>query len=163
MLTPRSRLSDIPQDFAAFLKKRAVLEEDQAQGMNAPSRTELSFMLVGMRKLCKATHETLRRPESRAGSYALQMEEMTNLHDRQAENGLKFSAALHHMHEELAELAGSMERGRKHWKQVGIGSEKRAQDAEQMAEKVSPLLPFSPAKAKSCLGESSVRRLRRRV
>lgn len=101
-----------------------------------PDGAVVHLFAPGMRKLCRSTHETLRRPESRAGSYALQMEEMTNLHDRLAENGLKFSAALHHMYEELAELASSMERGRKHWKQFGISSEKKAQDAEQMAEKV---------------------------
>jgi len=90
----------------------------------------------GIRKLCKATIESLRRPDSRQESYVHQFEEMTRLHDRLAENGLTFALALHQMHDEMNELANSMERSRKHWKQIGATAERKAHDAEQLVEKV---------------------------
>ena len=48
---------------------------------------------------------------------------------------MQFALALHQMHEDLNELANNMERGRKHWKHVGLAAEKKAQDAESAMEK----------------------------
>jgi hypothetical protein len=95
-----------------------------------------------MRKLCKSTHESLRRPDSRQESYAQQLEEMTGLHDRLAENGIEFARALHQMYDDLTEMANNMERGRKQWKQFGLSSERKAHDAEQMVEKVGVMPQF---------------------
>ena len=39
------------------------------------------------------------------------------------------------MHEDLTELTGDKERGRKQWKQIGLTAEKRVQDAELAMEK----------------------------
>ncbi|KAI9689195.1 MAG: hypothetical protein M1822_000933 [Bathelium mastoideum] len=108
------------RDFAGFLKKRSSLEEDHAQGL---------------KKLCKATHEGLRRPDGRQGSYARQFDEVTRMHERMTDNGMQFALSLHQMHEDLNELANNMERGRKHWKQTGLNAEKRASDAEAFMEK----------------------------
>ncbi|KAF2228789.1 beta-chimaerin [Viridothelium virens] len=108
------------RDFAAFLKKRSSLEEDQAQGL---------------KKLCKSTHDGLRRPEGRQGTYSRQFDELTRMHERMADNGMQFALSLHQMHEDLNELANNMERGRKNWKQTGLNAEKRASDAEASMEK----------------------------
>lgn len=52
-----------------------------------------------------------------------------------AENGLQFALSLHQMADDLQELASTIERGRKHWKQVGTNAEKRVLDAENAMEK----------------------------
>ncbi len=103
------------QDFAYFLKERSALEEKQAQGL---------------KKLCRSTHELIRRPESRQGSFAQSYEEITGIHDRMADHGLQFANALHQMADDLQEMAANIERGRKHWKHTGLSSEQRLQDAE---------------------------------
>jgi len=43
------------------------------------------------------------------------------------------------MHEDLTELSNNMERGRKHWKQVGLTVEKKLHEAELLVDKVLPL------------------------
>lgn len=108
------------REFAAFLKKRSTLEEEQAQGL---------------KKLCKSSHESARRPDYRQGSYAQNYAEIIRIHDRMADNGVQFALSLHQMHEDLHDLAANMERGRKHWKQNGLSAEKRVQDSESMMEK----------------------------
>ncbi|KAI9819202.1 MAG: hypothetical protein M1827_007358 [Pycnora praestabilis] len=108
------------RDFAVFLKKRSGLEEEHAGGL---------------KKLCRTTHETIRRPDNRQGSYAQQFEEVTRIHERMAENGIQFALQLHQMHEDLQEMAANLERGRKQWKQTGLNAEKRVQDSELWMEK----------------------------
>jgi hypothetical protein len=94
------------------------------------------LIALGIRKLCRSTYESLRRPDTRQGSYAQQLEEMIILHDRLAENGIAFALALHQMHDDLIDLVSNMERGRKHWKQFGLSAERKVHDAEQTVEKV---------------------------
>ncbi|MCJ1288349.1 hypothetical protein MMC26_007704 [Xylographa opegraphella] len=108
------------RDFAAFLKKRSALEEEHAQGL---------------KKLCRTTHDTTRRPESRQGSYSHCFNEITRIHENMADNGIQFALSLHQMHEDLQELAADKERGRKQWKQTGLSAEKRVQDSEAAMEK----------------------------
>ena len=108
------------REFAAFLKKRSTLEEEQAQGL---------------KKLCRSSHESVRRPDNRQHSYAQNYDEVIRIHDRMADNGVQFALSLHQMHEDLQELASNIERGRKHWKQTGLNAEKRVQDSETMMEK----------------------------
>ncbi len=108
------------REFAAFLKKRSNLEEEQAQGL---------------KKLCKASHDAARRPDNRQGSYVQNYEEVIRIHDSMADNGVQFALSLHQMHEDLHDLAANMERGRKHWKQNGLSAEKRVQDSEALMEK----------------------------
>ncbi len=109
-----------PQDFAAFLKKRSSLEQEHAQGL---------------KKLCRATFEGIRRPDHRDGSYAQQYAEFVRTQEHVAEHGALFAQSLHHMHDELVELTENSERGRKQWKQTGLSAEKRSQDAELQMEK----------------------------
>jgi hypothetical protein len=89
-----------------------------------------------MRKLCQSTHESLRRSDTRQESYARQLEEMTLLHGRLAEKGLEFALALHQMYDDMVDLANIIERGRKQWKQFALSAERKAHDAEQLADKV---------------------------
>ncbi|MCJ1473426.1 hypothetical protein MMC13_002077 [Lambiella insularis] len=108
------------RDFAAFLKKRATLEDEHAQGL---------------KKLCRTTQDSTRRPESRQGSYLRSYEDINRIHDRMADNGIQFGLSLHQMHEDLQDLAADKERGRKQWKQTGLSAEKRVQDGETAMEK----------------------------
>ncbi|RPB25752.1 RhoGAP-domain-containing protein [Terfezia boudieri ATCC MYA-4762] len=105
---------------AGFLKKRATIEEEHAQGL---------------RKLCKLMFESPRRLEGRRGSYMRQVDEMTAIHDRIAEHGIQFSQALHEMYEDLMELAANIERARKHWKITGLSSEKKVHESLLILEK----------------------------
>lgn len=102
------------------MKKRSVLEEEHAQGL---------------KKLCRTTHESVRRPDNRQGSFAQNYDEIIRIHERMSNNGIQFALSLHQMHEDLQDLAANMERGRKHWKQGGLSAEKRVQDSESAMEK----------------------------
>ena len=108
------------RDFAAFLKKRSTLEEEQA---------------TGLKRLAKGQLETLKRFEVKTGSYAAQLAEVMRVHERMADNGMQFALSLHQMHEDLNELSANMERGRKQWKHEGLEAEKRASDAEAAMQK----------------------------
>ncbi|KAI4110651.1 MAG: hypothetical protein LQ339_001227 [Xanthoria mediterranea] len=108
------------REFAAFLKKRSTLEEEHAQGL---------------KKICKSSHESSRRPDNRQGSYAQHYDEVIGIHDRLADNGVQFALSIHQMHEDLHDLAVNIERGRKQWKQTGLNAEKRVQDSEALMEK----------------------------
>jgi Rho GTPase-activating protein RGD1 len=102
------------------LKKRSTLEEEHANGL---------------RKICRITHENLRRPEHRQGSFAQSYDEITRIHERMADNGLQFAASLHQMHEDLLEVASNIERSRKHWKQTGLAAEQRLMETEAAMRK----------------------------
>lgn len=102
------------------MKKRSSIEDEQQKEL---------------KKLCRITHENLRRGETRQGSYQRQFDEITNVHERMAENGAQFALSLHQMHEDLTELATNMEKGRKHWKQTGLTAEQRVQEAERQMDK----------------------------
>lgn len=108
------------RDYAAFLKKRSTLEEDHA---------------TGLKRLAKLQIETIKRNESRGGSYAGRLSEVMRVHERMADNGMQFALSLHQMHEDLNELSNNMERGRKQWKHDGLDAEKRASDAEAAMHK----------------------------
>ncbi len=102
------------------MKKRSTLEEEHAQGL---------------KKICKSSHESSRRPDNRQGSYAQHYNEVIGIHDRLADNGVQFALSIHQMHEDLHDLAVNIERGRKQWKQTGLSAEKRVQDSEALMER----------------------------
>ncbi|GAB7362858.1 hypothetical protein MBLNU230_g3160t2 [Neophaeotheca triangularis] len=108
------------REFAAFLKKRSSLEEDQATGVKRLAKTQL---------------DNLKRSDGKSGSYATQMAEVMRVHERMGDNGMQFALSLHQMHEDLNELSNTMERGRKQWKHEGLDSEKKATDAEALMQK----------------------------
>ncbi|RMZ85392.1 hypothetical protein DV737_g731, partial [Chaetothyriales sp. CBS 132003] len=86
------------RDFAGFLRERSSVEERHAQGL---------------KRLCRGTHELIRRPDNRGGSFAAGFEEMMRTHDRMADNGLSFANSLHQMQEELHDLAANGKFGRR--------------------------------------------------
>lgn len=108
------------QEFATFLQKRARLEEDHANGL---------------RKISRATHDNLRRPEHRQGSFIASNDEITRTHERMAENGSAFATSLHQMYEDMLELTNNLESGRKQWKHTGLAAEQRLMDAEAAMRK----------------------------
>ncbi|KAL7920044.1 hypothetical protein ACQKWADRAFT_169234 [Trichoderma austrokoningii] len=103
------------KEFGIFLKKRAGLEEDNAQTL---------------KKLARATQDNIRRPEHRGGSFGQVYEEMVHIHERMADNGIHFAATLLQMNEELLEAAGTAERNRKSWKATGLAAEQKVVDLE---------------------------------
>lgn len=52
-----------------------------------------------------------------------------------SDNGAQFATSLHQMHDDLLDLAASIERGRKHWKTTGLTAEQRCVDAETAMRK----------------------------
>lgn len=108
------------RDFASFLKKRSKLEEEHANTLKALAKSQL---------------DAIKRSEVRGGSYAFQLAEVLRTHERMADNGMTFALSMHQMHEDLNELSGNMERGRKQWKHEGLDAEKRASDAETAMHK----------------------------
>jgi hypothetical protein len=97
------------RDFADFLRKRSRLEEEQAKGLKG---------------LAKAQMDAARRPDSKSGSYALQLGELLRVHERMGDNGMQFALSLHQMHEDLNTLTAE-----------GLDAEKKAFDAEQAMQK----------------------------
>ncbi|KAG9234085.1 hypothetical protein BJ875DRAFT_462606 [Amylocarpus encephaloides] len=108
------------KEFAAFLKKRSTLEEEHSSGL---------------KKLCRTTSDSIRRPDHRHGSFLQSYEEANAIHERMADSGAQFAISLHQMHEDLLEMAANIERGRKHWKTNGLAAEHRAADAESAMKK----------------------------
>ncbi|EPS36815.1 hypothetical protein H072_9582 [Dactylellina haptotyla CBS 200.50] len=109
------------RDFAGFLKKRAQIEEDHA---------------AGLKKLCRVTHDTIHREDGpRRGTLMMGLEGSSRIHERLADNGVAFAAALNTMSEELMELANNIDGGRKQWKQAANNSEKKGPDSYHAMEK----------------------------
>ncbi|KAJ5463484.1 hypothetical protein N7475_008428 [Penicillium sp. IBT 31633x] len=108
------------KDFSTFLKKRGTLEEEHAQGL---------------RKLARAINDASQRTDNRQGTYSYSYKEIHRIQERIVDQGLQFAVSLHQMSDDLHELAGNIERGRKQWKQTGLAAEKKVVDAESLAEK----------------------------
>ncbi|KAL4922185.1 hypothetical protein BDW62DRAFT_173140 [Aspergillus aurantiobrunneus] len=108
------------RDFASFLKKRSVLEEEHAQGL---------------RKVSRSLYDAAHKSENRQGTYSYGCVELNGFHDRMADHGFQFAASLQQMADNLNELAGNIARGRKQWKHEGLNAEKRVVEAETLAEK----------------------------
>ncbi|KAH8662241.1 putative GTPase-activating protein [Xylariales sp. PMI_506] len=108
------------KEFAQFLKKRSLLEDEHARGM---------------KKLCRMTQENVHHADHRQGSFAKAYDEMLVIHDRMAENGQQFAASLQQMHEDLLDIAATAEKYRKGWKQSGLAAEQRLSDIEAAMRK----------------------------
>ncbi|KAK6330907.1 hypothetical protein TWF718_003104 [Orbilia javanica] len=63
------------------------------------------------------------------------LQESNRIHDSLADNGVAFAAALNTMSEELTELSNNIEAGRKQWKNVVTGSEKKGPTSYHEMEK----------------------------
>uniref|UniRef100_A0ABR4ITY8 Rho GTPase activator n=1 Tax=Aspergillus cavernicola TaxID=176166 RepID=A0ABR4ITY8_9EURO len=108
------------REFSIFLKKRSILEDEHAQGL---------------RKLSRSLYDAAHKSDNRQGTYSHGCVELNRFHDRMADHGLQFATSLQQMADNLNELAGSIERGRKQWKHEGLNAEKKAMEAEALAEK----------------------------
>ncbi|RDW77407.1 hypothetical protein BP6252_05460 [Coleophoma cylindrospora] len=108
------------KEFALFLKKRSTIEEEHSSSL---------------KKLCRATNESIHKPEHRNGSFLQSHEELNSIHERMADNGAQFAMSLHQMHEDLTDMAANIERGRKQWKANGLAAEQRVADAESALRK----------------------------
>jgi hypothetical protein len=89
----------------------------------------------GLKKLCRITSDSIRKPDNRHGSFLQSSEDMTAIHERMADNGAQFAISLHQMHEDLLELVANIERNRKHWKTTGLAAEQRVADTEAAMRK----------------------------
>lgn len=108
------------KEFALFLQKRSILEEDHSRGL---------------KKLCRMTQENMHRPEHREGTFAQAYDEMMVIHDRMADNAAQFAQSLHQMHDDLVELATVAERNRKGWKTNALAAEQKVADLEAAMRK----------------------------
>ncbi|KAH9889251.1 hypothetical protein F4778DRAFT_754599 [Xylariomycetidae sp. FL2044] len=108
------------KEFALFLKKRSVLEDDHAKAM---------------RKLCRMTQDSIRHSDHRQGTFVQSYDEMLTIHDGMAENGTKYALSLHQMHEDLLEVVAVADKHRKGWKQNGLAAEQRLIDIENAVRK----------------------------
>ncbi|KAM7209754.1 RHO GTPase-activating protein RGD1 [Naviculisporaceae sp. PSN 640] len=108
------------KEFAQFLKKRSILEQEHANGL---------------RKLCRISQDNMMQGEHRTGTFAKAYEEMMATHEKMAENGLQFATSLHQMHEDLVELAAVAEKSRKGWKQSGLVAEQKVADLDTAMRK----------------------------
>lgn len=108
------------REFATFVKKKAQFESEHQ---------------TGMKKLARHTCESIRKPDGRQGTFVRQFEQMVKMNDRMADVGNTYVAALHVMHDELSELAKSVEKSRKNIKETCLRNEKNVSEAESMAEK----------------------------
>ncbi|KKA31214.1 hypothetical protein TD95_000823 [Thielaviopsis punctulata] len=120
MLTRLKQNIGAAKEFATFLKKRSLLEDDYAQGV---------------KKLCRSTQDNMRRPDHKQGTFFSAYEEMLSIQDRMADNGMLFAQMLYRMAEELTELATTTERNRKTWKATGLSAEQRVSDFEAAMRK----------------------------
>ncbi|KAL2269082.1 hypothetical protein VTJ83DRAFT_3928 [Remersonia thermophila] len=108
------------KEFAQFLKKRSILEDEHANSL---------------KKLCRSSSENMQRPEHRGGTFGRAYEEMMLVHERMADNGLQFAMSLQQMAEDLAELVAIADKSRKGWKQSGLAAEQRVAELEAAMRK----------------------------
>jgi Rho GTPase-activating protein RGD1 len=108
------------REFANFLKKRATLEEEHAQGL---------------KRICRTSQDIFHRGDYRAGTFARAMDETMNMHERMADNELQFAMSLHQMHDDLAEMCAMAEKSRKGWKASGLAAEQRVADLQTAVRK----------------------------
>jgi hypothetical protein len=109
-----------PQEFAQFLKKRSVLEDEHANSL---------------KKLCRLSQDNMQRGEHRGGTFGRAYDEMMAVHERMADNGIQFAMSLHQMADDLTELALVADKSRKGWKQSGLAAEQRVADLEAAMRK----------------------------
>lgn len=108
------------REFSTFVKKLASQESEHQQSV---------------KKLARNTRDAVKRPDARQGTFARQFDEMVAMSERGADASNSYIAALHIMHDELAELAKTIDRTRKSVKESALRQEKLVVEAEQAAEK----------------------------
>ncbi|TRM65399.1 Rho GTPase activation protein [Schizophyllum amplum] len=105
---------------SSFLKKRAAIEEEYARSMQ---------------KLARSTTEAYAMNDGKAGSYVIAWQASVRVHERLAENRLKFSHRLHETSEELLNLSKEVDKSRKLTKDLATRYERALQESEALTEK----------------------------
>lgn len=108
------------REASAFLKKRAVIEEEYARSMA---------------KLARSTFETYSFSDAKAGTFVKSWHSMVKTHETIADNRFKFAMKLSEMSDELSNLAKEVDKSRKQARETGMRLEKNLQDAEVGVEK----------------------------
>ena len=108
------------REASAFLKKRAVIEEEYARSMA---------------KLARSTFETYSLSDAKAGTFVTSWHAVVKTHETIADNRLRFAAKLSEMSDELSNLSKEVDKSRKQARETALRLEKNLQDAEAGVEK----------------------------
>jgi hypothetical protein len=120
LLARLKQSSSSAKELSVYVKKTAMVEGDN---------------IASVRKLARLTREALKKPDTRQGTYARQVDELVKLNERSCDVSNSFVAALHIMHDELSELSKAIEKSRKSVKETSLRQEKSLSEAEQASEK----------------------------
>lgn len=109
------------EEFAKYMRKKAVLEEDHNEHL---------------KKISKTTQELLKSSSSlKSDSFITNFDKIVKLDDKISQHGSGFSKSLHQMHEELTALGSTIAKSRKSTKENFRRKEKEVVDAISSAEK----------------------------
>ena len=103
------------REASAFIKKRAVLEDEYAHGLL---------------KIARAAQESYSTHETRAGTYAAAWRDALRTHEMLSENRFRFSSKLTEISDDLALVVRDAERARRQHREMGARLEKNLLDAE---------------------------------
>ncbi|WFD35491.1 Rho GTPase-activating protein [Malassezia cuniculi] len=108
------------REASAFIKKRAILEEEYAHGLL---------------KMSRSATESYSGNENRAGTYAQAWRDTLKLHEMLSENRFRFCSKLTAISDDLAVLVRDAERARRQHREMGSRLEKNLLDAEASVER----------------------------
>ncbi|ORX56094.1 RhoGAP-domain-containing protein [Piromyces finnis] len=110
------------KDAIAFLKKRAIIEEEYGKAML---------------KLCQTTFENTGKEKifNKQGSYNDSWNQFIELHEKIGNNRLKFAESIGTVTDNLFTLLKNTERSRKQLKEAGLKHQKAVIDSESLLEK----------------------------
>jgi len=110
------------KDAIAFLKKRAIIEEEYGKAML---------------KLCQTTMENTGKEkiDNKQGSYNDSWNQFLELHEKIGNNRLKFAESIGNVTDNLFTLLKNTERSRKQLKEAGLKHQKAVADSEGLLEK----------------------------
>lgn len=124
------------KEAAAFLRKRAAIEEEYAKSSIRLARSSL---------------DNYRESDGKAGTFVTSYSAFLRTHEMLGENHLKFSSQLADMAEHLTELSRETERQRKNGKEVGQRLDKVLNDAELGMDKAKTRFDSSVEELERCL------------
>ncbi|KAI0709675.1 GTPase activating protein [Cerioporus squamosus] len=108
------------REAAAFLKRRAALEDEYGKGLQ---------------KLARSTSAEYAQHEGKAGSFVNAWQASMRTHEAMADSRTKFALRLNEMSEELNNLVKEVDKNRKATKELATRYERSLQESEQLTEK----------------------------
>lgn len=109
------------EEFAKYIRKKALLEDDHYEHL---------------KKISKTTQEALKNSATlKTDSFSTNFDAIVKVDDKISQHGSSFSKSLHQMHEELAALGSTIAKSRKSTKENFRRKEKEVIDAISSAEK----------------------------